>query len=121
MGALNRLGLFPKYRRKRLRFNVVNTAKLCEGIAPFIPPSMAHKLPEDLRGRFIPDTWEDAGYWETLYAPASILPAKSDSKTVFCLNVAGTHNFLTPGGIVHNCHPSGSRMSTDIKEECIPE
>jgi DNA polymerase len=29
--------------------------------------------------------------------------------TFFCLDVEGTHNFVTAGGVVHNCRPPGNR------------
>jgi len=29
--------------------------------------------------------------------------------TFFCLDVEGTHNFVTSGGVVHNCRPPGNR------------
>jgi DNA polymerase len=29
--------------------------------------------------------------------------------TFFCIDVEGTHNFVTAGGVVHNCRPPGNR------------
>ena len=29
--------------------------------------------------------------------------------TFYCLDVEGTHNFVTAGGVVHNCRPPGNR------------
>ena len=34
--------------------------------------------------------------------------ARSD-KTFFCIDVEGTHNFVTAGGVVHNCRPPNNR------------
>jgi uracil-DNA glycosylase family 4 len=30
-------------------------------------------------------------------------------RTVFCIDVEGTHNFVTSGGVVHNCRPPANR------------
>jgi uracil-DNA glycosylase len=30
-------------------------------------------------------------------------------KTFFCIDVEDTHNFVTAGGVVHNCRPPGNR------------
>jgi uracil-DNA glycosylase len=37
-----------------------------------------------------------------------IMHAGTD-KTFFCLDVEDTHNFITSGGVVHNCRPPGNR------------
>jgi DNA polymerase len=31
-------------------------------------------------------------------------------RTFYCLDVEGTHNFVTSGGVVHNCRPPGNRV-----------
>jgi uracil-DNA glycosylase family 4 len=31
------------------------------------------------------------------------------NKTFFCIDVEETHNFVTAGGVVHNCRPPGNR------------
>ncbi|HUQ63271.1 MAG TPA: uracil-DNA glycosylase family protein [Acidimicrobiales bacterium] len=30
-------------------------------------------------------------------------------RTFYCIDVEGTHNFVTAGGVVHNCRPPGNR------------
>jgi uracil-DNA glycosylase family 4 len=32
-----------------------------------------------------------------------------DGETVFCIDVEATHNFVTSGGVVHNCRPPANR------------
>ena len=41
--------------------------------------------------------------------------------TFFCIDVEETHNFVTAGGVVHNCRPPGNRdpMPEEI-ESCEP-
>jgi len=42
-------------------------------------------------------------------------------KTFFCIDVEETHNFVTAGGVVHNCRPPGNRdpMPDEI-DSCKP-
>jgi uracil-DNA glycosylase family 4 len=50
-----------------------------------------------------------------------LLPAKPDSYPVYCIDVEDTANFVTPGGVVHNCRPPGNRVpTTEEIEACRP-
>ncbi|HJV05061.1 MAG TPA: uracil-DNA glycosylase family protein [Actinomycetota bacterium] len=41
--------------------------------------------------------------------------------SVYCIDVEGTHNFVTTGGVVHNCRPPGNRDPLpDELEACKP-
>jgi uracil-DNA glycosylase family 4 len=41
--------------------------------------------------------------------------------TFFCIDVEGTNNFVTTGGVVHNCRPPGNRdPQEDEIEACTP-
>ncbi len=111
--GLNRLGLPAKAARKRLYFDVPTTERLSEMIAPYVPSSMRYKLvPEvEMRTPFDPKRFE-RGPTEVLYDEVEvedITDRKRADVTFFCIDVEGTHNFVTAGGVVHNCRPPGNR------------
>ena len=111
--GLLRLGLPTKATRGRLSFDAPTTRALSETIAPFVPPSMRSKLDPEVEahvpfdsGRFEP------GPVEVLYDEVELeedtAKPRSDT-TFFCIDVERTHNFVTAGGVVHNCRPPGNR------------
>ncbi|WP_414582057.1 uracil-DNA glycosylase [Scytonema sp. PCC 10023] len=84
---------------------------------------MRYKLPEELHS--IPYNLE--AYQEeaviTYWKPVNkrLLPPKSDSYLVYCIDVEDTANFVTPAGVVHNCRPPGNRVpTTEEMEACKP-
>ena len=87
-----------------LVFGKTETAKLHELIAPFVHPSMQHKLLERFRGQFSvePEFVEPT----LLPVPAPVLDVKVKPRTRsmhrYDLEVEGTHNYLADGVIVHN-------------------
>lgn len=92
----------------RLRFSVAATEKLCQAISLYVPPDMAHKLVESARGHFDFSAWQSDSSDEIVWAPARVLtPSELDRncKTVYCIDVEETHNFLTAAAVVHNCQP----------------
>jgi uracil-DNA glycosylase len=111
--ALSRLGLPSKALRGRLYFDVPTTRKLSEAIAPFVPPAMRYKLhpevaeqvpfqPERLRPEERKVLFDEVVVQDVTDRPRA-------DKTFFCIDVEGTHNFVTAGGVVHNCRPPGNR------------
>lgn len=113
MTGLARLGLHAQTSRRRLYFNVEATERLSELIAPFVPPSMRYKLHPEVASRvqFDPSRL-DRGPMVGLYdevETVDITDHKRADVTFFCLDVEGTHNFVTAGGVVHNCRPPGNR------------
>jgi hypothetical protein len=111
--GLARLGLPAKALRGRLHFNIEATKKLSERIAPYVPPSMRYKLhPEvEQRAPFDPTLYEP-GPIEVLYDEVEVKEVTDRyrvDRTFFCLDVEETHNFVTAGGVVHNCRPPGNR------------
>jgi hypothetical protein len=111
--GLLRLGLPTKILRGRMYFDVVATQRLCELIAPYIPPAMRYKLSPDVRNEipFDPDVFVP-GPVKVLYDTVEtedITDQKRGDTTFFCLDVDDTHNFVTAGGVVHNCRPPGNR------------
>jgi uracil-DNA glycosylase len=113
IAGLTRLGLPAKASRSRLYFDVQATERLSEMIAPYVPPSMRYKLHPDVDARVPFDrTRFDRGPTSVLYDEVEvedITDRKRDDVTFFCIDVEGTHNFVTAGGVVHNCRPPGNR------------
>ncbi len=111
--GLRRLGLPAKTLRRRIYFDVPTTKKLSALIAPFVPPSMRYKLHPEVAAaapfepeRLIP------GEREVLFDEVvveDVTDQPRNDKTFFCIDVEGTHNFVTAGGVVHNCRPPGNR------------
>jgi uracil-DNA glycosylase family 4 len=123
--ALARLGLDAAPSRGRLHFDTASTKKLSETIAPFVPPSMRYKLhPEAaLAAPFDPAKFAP-GARETLYDEALVEDVTDHPRhdtTFFCIDVEGTHNFVTTGGVVHNCRPPNNRNpEADEVASCLP-
>ena len=111
--GLANLGLPAKSSRDRLYFDVPTTKALAERIAPYVPPVMRYKL--------VPEVAERIPYDPSKMDPREPLVMYDDvevtdvtdrnpgDKTFFCLDVEETHNFVTSGGVVHNCRPPGNR------------
>ncbi len=91
-------------RQNVLQFTTAATARLHEMIAPYVHPSMDHKLLPRFRGQFSvgPEFVEP----QMRPVPARIIdihvkpPARSMRK--FDLEVDGTHNYFVDGVMVHN-------------------
>jgi hypothetical protein len=119
--GLQRLGLTAKASRKRLYFDVAATERLSEMIAPYVPPSMRYKLHPDVEARIPFDpTRLDPGPRRVLYDEVEvedITDRRRDDVTFFCIDVESTHNFVTAGGVVHNCRPPGNRDPLPLEIE----
>ena len=111
--GLSRLGLAAKALRGRLYFDVPATEHLSELIAPYVPPSMRYKLHPGVNGLipFDPDRL-DPGPPMVMYDHVEVedvTDRQRGEQTFFCIDVDETHNFVTAGGVVHNCRPPGNR------------
>jgi uracil-DNA glycosylase family 4 len=113
--GLARLGLATRIRgtNQKLVFGVPETVSLSEVIAPYVPPSMRYKLHPEVAARvpFDPTLLapEDA---EVLYDEADVTDVTDHYRsdvTFFCIDVEETNNFVTTGGVVHNCRPPNNR------------
>ena len=99
----------------RIAFDVEQTVKLSEVIAPYVPYWMRYKLhPEAaLRVPYQPallrayDREPRVMFDQVRIADVTDRP-RPDT-TFFCIDVDETHNFVTAGGVVHNCRPPGNR------------
>jgi uracil-DNA glycosylase family 4 len=113
LAGLRRLGLPAKAHRGRLYFDVDGTHRLSRCIAPYVPASMRYKLDPEVEAEvaFDPDSWR-RGTPEVLYDEVEVEDITSRPRldiTFFCIDVEETHNFVTSGGVVHNCRPPGNR------------
>jgi uracil-DNA glycosylase len=123
--ALRRLGLPAKASRGRLYFDVPTTKVMSERIAPYVPPSMRYKLHPEVE-RDVP--FDPRGLRpeppEVLFDEIDVEDITDHPRpdtTFFCIDVAGTHNFVTAGGVVHNCRPPGNRDPQPLEiESCHP-
>jgi len=110
---LSRIGLPAKASRGRLYFDVPTTRRLSERIAPHVPPSMRYKLHPDVAVRIPFDASRfDRGATEVLYDEVDVEDVTDRPRhdtTFFCIDVEETHNFVTTGGVVHNCRPPNNR------------
>ena len=118
--GLERLGLPAKASRRRIYFDVAASRALSELIAPYVPPSMRYKLDPDVEGRigFDPAHFE-SGPAQVLFDQVVVerVTERSPDATYFCIDVEGTHNFVTTGGVVHNCRPPGNRDPHPVEIE----
>lgn len=122
--GLRRLGIEGSERAGRIYFDVEQTRKLSSLLAPLVPPSMRYKLCPDVERAipFDPDRWVSK-HTAVLYERVVVEPLLHDGtdKTFYCLDVEDTHNFVTSGGVVHNCRPPGNRdPQPDELERCTP-
>jgi uracil-DNA glycosylase family 4 len=111
--GLNRLGLPAKASRRRLYFDVAAARKLSELIAPYVPEGMRYKLHPDVETRIPFDpTLLAPGPPRVMYDEVDVKDVTDRphaDRTFFCIDVEETHNFVTAGGVVHNCRPPGNR------------
>jgi uracil-DNA glycosylase len=111
--GLARLALPAKVSRGRFYFDVATARELSRRIAPFVPPSMRYKLHPDIAESvpFAPELLA-AGSPRVMYDDVEtedITDRARTDTTFFCLDVEETHNFVTSGGVVHNCRPPQNR------------
>ncbi len=119
ISGLANLGLPAKASRRRLYFDVHATERLSELIAPYVPQVMRYKLHPDVEARVPFDRARLARGPRTVdydeVEVEDITENKRDDVTFFCIDVEGTHNFVTAGGVVHNCRPPGNRDPLPIE------
>jgi len=110
--GLANLGIYGKALRGRIHFNVDEAYKLSERIAPFVPTGMRHKLHPEVAARisFDPSRFR-RGPPQVLYdeVEAVEIVHRGSDRQFYCIDVEETHNFVTSGGVVHNCRPPNNR------------
>ena len=107
-------------RTWRLFFRYKEGIRFLRQIAPYIPPSMRYKIPEELHGiPFRAKAYEKEAV-QTHWKPAVKCLFQRRPSTVYCIDVEGTSNFVTPGGVVHNCRPPDNRKpKPEEVKECM--
>jgi len=123
--GLLRLGLPGKASRGRIYFDVPSTKALSQCIAPYVPPSMRYKLhPQVEESVPFDQSALTAGPPKVLFDEVEVADVTAKHRTdttLFCIDVEETHNFVTAGGVVHNCRPPGNRDPLpDEKQKCEP-
>ncbi|MGH9368167.1 MAG: uracil-DNA glycosylase family protein, partial [Thermoanaerobaculia bacterium] len=122
---LDRVGLPARARRGRLFFDSSTTFRFSQRIAPYVPASMRYKLHPEVALRIPFDSSRfERGAPEVLYDEVDLEDVsdrhRSDT-TFFCIDVEETHNFVTSGGVVHNCRPPNNRNpEADEVASCLP-
>ncbi|HSL58242.1 MAG TPA: recombinase RecA, partial [Acidimicrobiales bacterium] len=92
-------------RQAVLTFDTASTAKLHALIAPFVHPTMEHKLLPRYRGRFAVDTVFAPERTELVPMPITrieVAPPNGRQTHRFDIEVEGTHNYFVDGVMVHN-------------------
>jgi uracil-DNA glycosylase family 4 len=123
--GLLRLGVRATVGRGRLHFDVAATKRLSELIAPYVPAAMRYKLHPDVAGRIAFDPGrlhrEPAQVLFDDVEVEDVTDRKRIDTTFFCIDVEETHNFVTAGGVVHNCRPPNNRdPSAEEAGRCLP-
>jgi LAGLIDADG DNA endonuclease family len=103
---VDKFGVNASYNQKQgfFRISKSDLSRLMAVIAPWVRPCCAYKFPAVPTGYGQLDTsWHP--HWSTVLsvAPAPYAPSRDGWGVRFCLDVAGTHNFVTQVGVVHNC------------------
>ena len=124
--GLRRLGLPAKASRGRIYFDVAGTRTLSELIAPYVPESMRYKLVPEVAAavpfapeRLVPGPQRVA--FDTVEVTDVTDRIDPHDRTFFCIDVEETHNFVTAGGVVHNCRPPGNRDPHPAEIEACQE
>jgi len=120
---LKKLGLDSYQRSKsrgRILFDKENSRKLSEMISPYVCDSMRYKL-----ARCVDIAFDrlllNPGLPVCLYDNVVVEKTTIPEKIVYCIDVEDTHNFVTAGGVVHNCRPPGNRKpKPDEMDTCKP-
>ncbi len=87
-----------------LVFDNAETAKLHALIAPFVHPSMEHRLLPEYRGRFAVDPTFRPMRFELMALPVEDVRVKPRTRSMrrFDIEVEDSHNYMVDGVMVHN-------------------
>lgn len=90
--------------QNNLYLGLQSTKLFMQRVGRFIPPEMRYKATNDCPS-FDADSW-NLGLPQLGQDKIMVLPSSKPAceKSVYCLDTP-THNFITQGGVVHNCKP----------------
>jgi uracil-DNA glycosylase family 4 len=102
----------------RIGISVKGMKALSAIIGSYVPKSMRYKI---LKGapKFNPKLWVDDSrpvHWEPVKINKVSDKILSKTYSVYCLDIKDTHNFVTVGGVVHNCWPGMGNPTPKDKE-----
>ena len=125
LDGLLHLGIPASVYRRRIVLGAFATKTLSVLIAPYVPSAMRYKLHPEVAAA-IP--FDGAGFapgdQHVMFDEADVVEVTDRPRTdttFFCIDVAETHNFVTSGGVVHNCRPPGNRDPLpDEIDQCKP-
>ncbi len=101
----------------RIIFSTESTKQFSSYISKYVPQSMRYKLcPEDRKNSFSEKIYHpnSVTFWDNVIVKPYVETIKCNH-SYYCIDVVTTHNFVTTGGVVHNCHPDSNRPS-ELKE-----
>ena len=104
----------------RVAFRAKGSEALIDRIARFVPDSMARTKKPGSSVRLDPYEYRPDVPW-TFWDRVRVKPDNSVLRAgnpVYCLDVRGTHNFATLGGVVHNCKPPYREDGTEYDDSC---
>jgi DNA polymerase I-like protein with 3'-5' exonuclease and polymerase domains/uracil-DNA glycosylase len=104
-------------------FSVAGTKALSRRIRAFVPECMQYKLLPVDRGFFETDTYAlrpAAPFFDDIVLEERVPRGAQPRRLVYCLGVEGTHNFVTPGGVVHNCEPGRFKKQNKSLHQELP-
>ena len=104
-----------------IQFSADGSSKLLHAVAKYVPPCMRYKLPKGVPA--YESHWYRPEAPDMFWDKARIrrVPVQKQKKgkyekgPVYCLDVKETHNFVTPGGVVHNCFLTTGGMFFDTR------
>ena len=103
-GIRAQLKLSGVKKKAILVFDNANTAKLHALIAPYVHPSMEHKLLPTFQGRFDVVPVVEPMRYELMPMPITDIHVKPKTRSMhrFDIEVEDSHNYLVDGVVVHN-------------------
>jgi uracil-DNA glycosylase len=110
ISGIKNLGIKSYILKNRIYFNVPQTKRLSEIIAPYVPSAMRRKLHPEIekRVKFDKNLYKDENIIN-FFDTAEITPIREGKGNFYCIDVEEYHNFVTGGGVVHNCRPPNNR------------
>ena len=104
VGKIKEIGINCRHEDSIIYFDKEQTTLLSKEIAPYVIPEFNYKL--KVNHREIPKQLISHGT-QPFYDNFDLVrcESKEKCKSVYCIDVAEFHNFITNSGVVHNCSP----------------
>lgn len=103
VNKINSMGCACKINKKgRIIFTAEGTKKLALLLGKYVPKTLKYKIPVNYQYEY-PQTALFSPSYITHYAPAVVTEVNKSDEIVYCIDVNYSRNFITSGGVVHNC------------------